>query len=381
MRREPSSSRRKFLAGLVATGSLLHAPASLVALPPRPATLRPGAVPFRGADISYLPELEELNVAFLDGTLTRDPLEILRARGINLVRLRVWNNPAAGYCSVPRTLALAARARALGMHLLVNFHYSDSWADPGQQNPPAAWSGLSITQLEDALADFTGSTIAALVAQGTPPAIVQIGNEVTAGMLWPLGANASNWTNFARLFRAGRSAAKSACPSARIMLHIDRGGDNSASRWFYDNALANQMRFDIIGLSYYPWWHGSLAALQTNLADLASRYARPIHIVETAYPWSLSWADAANNFVWQPAQCLPQFPPTPAGQTAFTAALLDSLAAIPRSLGEGLCWWAPEAVAAPGFLSPWENLTLFDFAHAVLPAAAALGAPRPAAWS
>lgn len=371
------SRRNALAAGLGVVGAACAGAPPALALPPRQAKLALGRVPFRGVDCSFIPQLESLGVVFFDNSVPRDALSILASRGMNTLRLRVWNNPTDGFCSVQQTLAMAQRAKALGMRLLIDFHYSDSWADPGQQNPPASWSGFSIAQLENAVSAFTASTLAALNAQGTPAAIVQIGNEITAGMLWPTGSNASSWTNFARLYRAGASAVRSSSPGTRVMLHIDRGGDNAGARWFFDNALANQMHFDIIGLSYYCWWHGTLAAMQSNLIDLATRYRRPIHIVETAYPWTLGYADTTNNFVWQSSQCLPQYAPTPTGQATYTAALIDALASVPDGLGQGVCWWAPEAVAATGLGSPWENLTLFDFARGIIPAAAALGASRP----
>ncbi len=333
---------------------------------------------FRGVDLSFLPQLDDLGVTFFDGAIPRDPLLILRDRGINTVRLRVWNNPPGGYCSTARTLAMAQRARSAGLKLLIDFHYSDTWADPGQQTPPAAWAGLSTSQLESAVASFTGGFLSALNAQNTPPDLVQIGNEVTDGMLWPKGRiSANGWSAFARLFNAGADAVHHAAPGTPVLLHTDRGGDNPACRWFYGSAIAAGLRFDHIALSYYPWWHGTLAAVAANLTDLATRFARPLHIVETSYPWTLAWNDNTGNLVGLPSQCLAAFPPTPDGQARYTAALSDVLASLPDGLGRGLCWWAPEAVAAPGFGSPVENLTLFDFSNRVLPAAAALGGAHP----
>lgn len=381
MTSHPFIPRRDVLRAGIGTGlawTLFPGARDLLAAPPVARSIRSAAVPYRGIDVSFLPQLDDLGAVFFDGVTPRDPLAALQSRGINLVRLRVWNNPADGYCSPARTLAMAQRAHALGMKLLINFHFSDSWADPGQQNPPAAWLGFSMAQLTSAVADFTGSVLSALAAQGTPATIVQVGNEITAGMLWPLGSNSSNWNNFAALYRAGAMSAAQASPATRLMLHVDRGGDNAGARWFFDIAQANAMPFDIIGLSYYPWWHGTLGVMSSNLADLAIRYAKPIHIVETAYPWSLAWQDATNNFVWQPSQCLPGYSPTPAGQAAYTAAVISTLAALPGNLGQGLCWWAPGYVAVPGLGSPWENLALFDFSRSLLPAAAALASRRSA---
>ncbi len=341
-----------------------------------PASTLPGPLKFRGVDASFVPQLEALGVAFRTSTgVVQDPLAILKTAGANCLRLRVWVNPSDGWCSKARTLAMATRAKALGLSTIIDFHYSDSWADPGQQTPPAAWVGLTSVQLAQRVYDHTRDVVSALNAQGTPPGIVQIGNEITDGMLWPTGRLSSGGlTNLVAFLNAGRAAVRDAAVGrpARVMIHLDRGGDNATCRWFFDQILGAGVAFDVIGLSYYPWWHGSLASMAANLQDLATRYQKPLWIVETAYPWTLSFKDSQNNFVWQSSQLQPGYSASVNGQRNFLLAVQDALASLPGGLGEGVCYWAPEYIAAPGFGSPWENLALFDFNNRLVTSASAL---------
>jgi arabinogalactan endo-1,4-beta-galactosidase len=336
----------------------------------------------RAVDASFVPQLESLGAAFRSGGVVVDPISFLATRGVNAVRLRVWNTPSAGFCDVGDTLAMAQRVHSAGMRLIVDFHYSDSWADPGQQTKPAAWASLSFPQLTLAVQSFTRNTVAALVAQGTPPDIVQIGNEITAGMLWNEGRvsawNDANWTNLATLFNAGAGGARlgAGAHPVRIMLHIDRGGDNATTRQFFDRAVVFGVSFDMIGLSYYPWWHGSFASFEANIADTAARYAKPVFVAETAYPWTLAWADNQQNFVGLSSQLLPGHPATPSGQAGFLEAVDGVMRATPD--GAGWCYWAPEYGAFPGLPSPWENLAMFDFAGEALASWAAFRNRCPA---
>ncbi|MBY0112999.1 MAG: arabinogalactan endo-1,4-beta-galactosidase [Phycisphaerales bacterium] len=317
-----------------------------------------------------MPQIEAVGGVFRSGGIAVDPIAFFASQGVNTVRLRVWNAPPAGFCDADDTLAMARRVHAAGMKLIVDFHYSDSWADPGQQTKPAAWANLSFPQLTIAVQSFTRSTVAALVAQGTPPDIVQIGNEITAGMLWNEGRvsawNNGNWPNLETLLNAGAGGARlgAGVHPVRIMLHIDRGGDNPTTRQFFDRAVAFGVSFDMIGLSYYPWWHGSFASFEANIAVTAARYAKPVFVAETAYPWTLAWADNQQNFVGLPSQLLPGYPATPSGQAGF----LEAIGGVMRSTpgGAGWCYWAPEYGAFPGLPSPWENLAMFDFLGAAL---------------
>lgn len=321
----------------------------------------------RAVDASFIPEIESLGGVFKDGGIPTDPIEIIRSKGVNMVRLRIWNNPAAGFCNLDHTLLMARRIHDAGLKILLDFHYSDTWADPGQQNKPAAWAALSFNDLQVAVRNYSTEVIAALAAQGTLPAIVQIGNEITSGMLWNDGKVSywgdPNWANLAQLLKAGIDGVKQVpgADNIQIMLHVDRGGDNAGSREFFDRALQYNIDYDMIGLSYYPWWHGSLEAMTANINDLASRYSKPVLIAETAYPWTLGFNDSQNNFVWNTGQLLPWYPATVNGQKQFLNAVFSAVRNVPNEKGAGVCYWAPEYAAFPGLPSPWENLALFDF--------------------
>ena len=243
-----------------------------------------------GADISFLPELEARGMKFSDNGVAKDAVEILKDHGFNYVRLRIFNNPAAdsgyspgkGFCDLPHTLAMAKRVKAAGMKLLLDFHYSDYWADPGKQYKPAAWKGFSFEELKKALHDYTKDVVQQLKDQGTTPNMVQVGNEINHGIVWPEG-NVANFDELAQLITAGTAAVKSVDPSITMMLHVALGGQNDESVFFIDNMLARGVYFDVIGQSYYPKWHGTLDDLRDNLDDLARRYNRDIYVVEYSH--------------------------------------------------------------------------------------------------
>ncbi len=339
------------------------------------------APPMRGADISFTLQEEAAGTVYrLDGRPMR--LEhLLRAAGANWVRLRIWVNPPAGYSDLGQALRLGARAKRAGMRVLLDLHYSDFWADPGKQPIPAAWLGQDLATLATTVRDYTASVIAAFARRGIPADMVQIGNEVIAGMLWPVGQIYPGSTSSAG--RSSRPSSRPAWPARgrptragtrlRTMLHIDRGGDNGGSQWFFDHVLAQGVQFDVIGQSFYPFWHGPMAALSANLNDLAIRYGKPLVVVETAYPWTMADGDDLANSVSDPAT-LPDgaaYPPTPAGQAAYFAALRGILHDVPRGLGLGFFDWEPEWVPGvgwePGAGNPNDNLTMFDFSGRALP--------------
>jgi arabinogalactan endo-1,4-beta-galactosidase len=337
------------------------------------------ALPYwKGVDASFVPQYRDLNVPFYVGQARKDPLEALAKAGNNLLRLRIWVDPRHGYCDLAHTLAMAKDGQRLGMDLLLDFHYSDDWADPGKQYTPKKWSALDLDGLKKAVREHSRTTVQALVRQGTPPAIVQIGNEVRAGMLWPLGkvSGEKDMPAFAALLKAGIEGTRQGLGGRNcwIMVHNDYGANNGACRWFYDQLKAQDVAFDMIGLSYYPWWHGSLEDLQKNVNDLADRYKMPIMVVETAYPFTLETGDPGRNFVGEEKQLLPGYPATREGQTAYLRKLHQIMKSIPEKRGAGVVYWAPEYVAAPGMPTPCENLCLFDLEHRLLPGAAALGA-------
>jgi arabinogalactan endo-1,4-beta-galactosidase len=326
----------------------------------------------RGVDASYVTRVEDKGGTYShrDGT-PGDVFAILSANGVNYVRFRVWNDPPEGYCNAADVLALAQRAAQAGMGIMLDFHYSDVWADPGAQTKPVAWESLSYTELQQTVHDYTYQVVHDLIQQGTPPGIVQIGNEIPAGMLWDDGRvwpeefdTDAQWANLAGLIEAGIQGVRDAGSSAEIMIHIDKGGDNEGARWFFDRLLAQEVDFDLIGLSYYSTWHGPIETLQANLVDLAARYGKPIVLAETAYPWTLDWDDWTNNIIGLESQLLPGYPASVAGQTAFLQAVRQALEAVPGGLGRGFFYWEGTWIATSDHDkdgSPWENQALFDF--------------------
>ncbi len=240
-----------------------------------------------GADISFLPELEARGMKFSDKGVTKDAIEIIKDHGINYVRLRIFHDPAQdsgyspkkGFCNLDYTKQMAKRVKAAGLKLLLDFHYSDYWADPGKQYKPAAWKNLSFEELKKALYDYTKMVMEELKVQGTLPDMVQVGNEINHGIVWPDG-NVSNMDQLAQLLCAGTAAVKAVEPKTQMMLHVALGGQNNESVFFIDNMLARGVHFDVIGQSYYPKWHGTLADLENNLNDLVRRYNKDVIVVE-----------------------------------------------------------------------------------------------------
>ena len=233
-----------------------------------------------GADISWVQEDEANGSTYYDGGRQKDVFQILKDYGFNYIRLRVFVNPASprgyaarskeAFCDAVHTLAMAKRACAAGMGLLVDFHYSDTWADPGKQFKPAAWEKLDFPALKKALYDHTYSVLSALRKQGTTPDMVQIGNETTNGMLWPDGRAKDHFDNFAELVKSGIAAARAVDPAIKIVLHHDKGNNNQVVRWWLDNLIARGAHFDIIGLSCNT--DGPAEKWKVNFDDLAVRY-------------------------------------------------------------------------------------------------------------
>jgi len=336
-----------------------------------------GQTAWRGADVSFLPQVEAGGGVYTDGGVAGDLFEILAGHGVNLIRLRLWHTPGDGWYDLDQTLAMAQRAHDAGQSVLLNFHYSDTWADPAHQTKPAAWAALPFATLVDSVRVRTRDVLQAMIAQGTPPVMVQFGNEITPGILWDDGRvggtfnTPEQWAQLGQLLDAAVEGVEAACapnPRPLIMIHSDRGGDNGGCRWFFGNLLAQGVDFDIIGLSYYPWWHGTLADLEANMDDLAPRFGKDLIVVETAYPWTLGWFDDTHNSIGLPEQLLPGYPDTPAGQHAFLDAVFAIVNDVPGDRGRGVVYWAPEFITSPGLGSPRENLALFDETGEVLPA-------------
>jgi arabinogalactan endo-1,4-beta-galactosidase len=324
----------------------------------------------RGGDVSTLKKNEDFGGAYFTASGSRaDPLVLLKNAGMNYGRLKVWVNPVDGYNNKARVLTMASRIKAQGMKLLIDFHYSDAWADPGKQNKPAAWANLPLPQLRQAVYDHTFDVLNSLRNQGTTADMVQIGNELNGGMLWPTGST-DNWDNLAQLLNAGISAARSVSASTQVMLHLAEGGNNSLFRWWFDNAVANGVQFDVIGASYYCYWHGSLASLQANLTDVTARYNKPVVLVETAYGFTLAQKDSEPNIFNSSLQQACGYAATPQGQAQAVNAVQAVIRAVPNQRGLGFFYWEPAWTAVtgagwdpanPSSGNGWENQALFDY--------------------
>jgi arabinogalactan endo-1,4-beta-galactosidase len=334
------------------------------------------ALSILGSDISSLKKSEALGGVYRypDGAQA-DALQILKDHGLNYARLRVWVDPADGYHDKAEILEMALRFKSLDIKLLVDFHYSDNWADPGKQIKPAAWQDYDFEQLKQAVYDHTYDVCSALVAQGTPPDMIQVGNEINSGMLWPDG-DYNHFDNLADLLKEGQRAVKDCSPSTLVMLHIAEGGDNDLARWWFDNITRREVPFDVIGISYYPFWHGSLAELQSNLNDISARYDRDVILVETAYAFTDQDKDNYPNIV-DKSLAVAGYPLTPEGQRAFMRDVMAIVRAVPNGRGLGIFYWDATWTAVPGngwdstnpeFGNAWENQALFDYDERALPA-------------
>ncbi len=324
----------------------------------------------RGVDCSLLDQVEANGGVYSENGIPGDALEIFRDHGINLVRLKLWHSPADGFNNLSHVLTMAQRVKDLGLSLFLDFHYSDTWADPGHQAKPATWVDLDFSTLNDSLYQYTLAVLQALKDQNTTPDLVQIGNEIPCGMLWDDGEvcgafnTETQWDQLEELVTTAISAVRdsqSPGDSTQICIHYDNGGNLSGAEYFFDHLIPRITDFEIIGLSYYPWWHGSLEDVQSTMSGLSTTYSKKILIAETAYPWTLDWADNTNNIVGLENQLLEGYPPSVAGQHNFLNELINILFDLPGQAGMGLVYWAPDWITTNTFGSPWENLALFDF--------------------
>ncbi|MEU8239964.1 glycosyl hydrolase 53 family protein [Actinoplanes missouriensis] len=334
---------------------------------PAPANASPG-LSMRGADVSTLPRALDLGAKFYDFRGHRDnPYDILKQAGVNYARLRIWNDPTSGYSNKAQVLKQARAIKAKGLKLLIDFHYSDTWADPGKQFVPAAWEGHDLARLTKDVYDYTYDVCTSLKRQGTAPDSVQVGNEINVGMLWPAGyVNNSDFGPVSQLLNAGYDATKACHRPTKVMVHTALAGNIDAAHWFYDGIAAAGARWDITALSYYCMWHGSLAGLATVITDVRTRYAKPVVIAETAYPWTTENFDHLENIILSPAPCY-GIPATPQGQAQQFRAVQETA----RSAGAiGVFYWEPTWTAIDGngwdtedivnSGNAWENMATFD---------------------
>ncbi|PTN10619.1 arabinogalactan endo-1,4-beta-galactosidase [Mangrovibacterium marinum] len=290
----------------------------------------------KGADVSWLTEMESDGVLFYDANGKQtECMHLLRDLGMNSIRLRVWVDPADGWCNKQDVLVKAWRAQQLGMRIMIDFHYSDSWADPGKQNKPAAWEDLSFDDLKTAVADHTTEVLTLLQENNIAPEWVQVGNETGNGMLWDEGKASENMAQYAALNNAGYDAVKAVFPDALVIVHLQNGYDNSHYRWLFDGLEANGGKWDVIGMSLYPTadnWETLTDETITNMNDMISRYETQVMVCETGMPWD----DAETSY-------------------AFLSNLIAQCKAIADDQCLGVLYWEPQAY------SGWNAYTLGAF--------------------
>lgn len=296
----------------------------------------------KGADVSWLPQMEATGYRFYDTDgKEKDCLQLLKERGMNTIRLRVFVNPsqdkASGHCSKEETVAMALRAQKAKMRIMIDFHYSDTWADPAKQAKPAAWANLSFDALQKKVYEHTFDVLTTLKKAGVTPEWVQVGNEIPGGMLWPDGST-NNWAQLAQLLNKGYEATKAVNAKIKVIVHVDEGNNNEKFRWFFDKATEHQVKYDVIGLSYYPFWikkdySETIADLQKNLNDMASRYQKEVMVVEVG---------GVDEQVQNTRELL--------------AATIKAVRAVPNNKGLGVLYWEPQGAKSwSGYgLSAWQ---------------------------
>lgn len=334
----------------------------------------------KGMDISFVPQNEEqgMIVKDLDGT-PMDVLALAKKYGVNSIRLRLWNEPAnipesGGYCDLGYTIALAKRVKEQGMSFMLDFHYSDWWADPGQQRKPKAWENLHGQELEEAVYSFTKETLQTLKTEGVMPDIVQIGNEIRSGLIFPDG-EVPDYAGMVRLINAGIRGAREVAgkEEMQLMIHLDQGGRYGLLKEWFDKAFAHGLEeFELIGLSYYPFWHGTFRDLKDTMERLLQDYHKPIMVVETAYAWRKS----QHGFIDDDQIRISGVEATPAGQLKVLELVNRIVDSLPDNMGKGIYYWEPMCVPRADKGGWEENMGLLAEDGTVHPGIRAFGYTR-----
>lgn len=300
----------------------------------------------KGADVGWVTEMEAAGRKFYNSAGTeQDLFQILNELGMNTIRLRVWVAPTGGWNGKADVVAKAVRAKAAGFRIMIDFHYSDSWADPGKQTKPAAWTG-DVNALKTALAAHTTDVLTALKTAGVAPEWVQVGNETNDGMLWPEGKASTNMANYAEFVNAGYDAVKGVFPNAKVIVHVSNGWDNGLFRWNIGGLVSNGAKFDVIGMSLYPsyvaaGWQAANQQCLANMNDMVSRYGKEVMVVEVGMPWD----DAVN--------C-----------KSFLADLVAKTKSVNGGKGLGVLYWEPQSY------NRWQGYTLGAFDNSGKPTVA-----------
>ena len=354
----------------------------------------------KGMDLSTLLELERCGAKYYDNGEERDLLAIMKSYDVDTIRIRLWNDPwsetgesyGAGENDLKTSLEIAKRVTAAGFGVLLNFHYSDFWADPGKQIKPKAWADYGVKELEQAVYDYTLESMQTFLDAGVNITMVQVGNELSNGLLWPEG-KVPNYDNIATFVNAGIRAVRKADAAIPVMIHLDNGGNNALYREWFDNFTKRGEDFEIIGLSYYPFWHGSLQMLNDNMNDIAERYGKDLVIAEVSMGYTMEdyknyeklSDEERKGYATRPALVEKiEYPMTKQGQYDFMEDFLNRISHIKGNKGKGFFYWEPAwiPVAGSGWATPaslkymddkgpcgneWANQALFDYEGNALP--------------
>lgn len=354
----------------------------------------------KGMDLSTLLELERCGAKYYDNGEERDLLAIMKSYDVDTIRIRLWNDPwsetgesyGAGENDLKTSLEIAKRVTAAGFGVLLNFHYSDFWADPGKQIKPKAWADYGVKELEQAVYDYTMESMQTFLDAGVNITMVQVGNELSNGLLWPEG-KVPNYDNIATFVNAGIRAVRKADATIPVMIHLDNGGNNALYREWFDNFTKRGEDFEIIGLSYYPFWHGSLQMLNDNMNDIAERYGKDLVIAEVSMGYTMEdyknyeklSDEERKGYATRPALVEKiEYPMTKQGQYDFMEDFLNRISHIKGGKGKGFFYWEPAWIPVPGsgWATPaslkymndpgpcgneWANQALFDYDGNALP--------------
>lgn len=353
----------------------------------------------KGADISTLIEEENHGAKFYDGGKEGDLLSILKSYGFNYVRVRLWNDPyseegepyGAGTNDLSKLIEISRRAKEIGLKVLLCLHYSDFWADPGKQTMPKAWRGLSVTELITAVHDYTRDVLAAMGGKGVAPDMIAVGNEVTNGLLWPYGLK-PEFDNIASFISAGIKACREFDASIPVMIHLDNGGNNPMYVEWFDNYIKRGEDFDVIGLSYYPFWHGTMEQLEFNMRDMEKRYGKQTVVAEVSTGFTMEDYSSYEKLAPSERKGFAtrkelaekvEYPLTVEGQCEFMKEFLKRSSG--GDLNKGFFYWEPGWIPVPGVGwatdaalaytgekgpggNEWANQALFDYDGNALPA-------------
>ena len=364
----------------------------------------------KGMDLSTLLELERCGAKYYDNGEERDLLAIMKSYDVDTIRIRLWNDPwsetgesyGAGENDLKTSLEIAKRVTAAGFGVLLNFHYSDFWADPGKQIKPKAWEDYGVKELEQAVYDYTLESMRTFLDAGVNITMVQVGNELSNGLLWPEG-KVPNYDNIATFVNAGIRAVRKADAAIPVMIHLDNGGNNALYREWFDNFTKRGEDFEIIGLSYYPFWHGSLQMLNDNMNDIAERYGKDLVIAEVSMGYTMEdyknyeklSDEERKGYATRPALVEKiEYPMTKQGQYDFMEDFLNRISHIKGGKGKGFFYWEPAWIPVPGsgWATPaslkymndpgpcgneWANQALFDYDGNALPTLALIRDFKP----